>query len=62
MAKTMKYKEYDHIMDAMIHYHILYSFLRAELGWHLDIPKVGVRMEDVIKARAKKKDNGDDPG
>jgi hypothetical protein len=37
-------------------------FPRGELGWHPDIPKVGVRIEDVIKARAKKKDNGDDPG
>jgi hypothetical protein len=37
-------------------------FPRAELGRHPDIPKVGVRIEDVIKARAKKKDNGDDPG
>jgi hypothetical protein len=37
-------------------------FPKGELGWHLDIPKVGVSMEDVIKARAKKKDNGEDPG
>jgi hypothetical protein len=41
-------------------YHIL--FPRVELGWHPDIPKVGIRIEDVVKARAKKKDNGDDPG
>jgi hypothetical protein len=37
-------------------------FPRGELGWHPDIPKVDVQMEDVIKARAKKKDNGDDLG
>jgi hypothetical protein len=30
-------------------------FLRGELGWHMDIPKKGVSMEEVIEYRALQK-------
>jgi len=41
-------------------YPILFS--KGKLGRYPDIPKIGVSMEDVIKARAKNKDNGEDLG
>lgn len=36
-------------------------FPRAELGWHAEIPKNGVNIEDMIKARGNR-NNNDDPG
>jgi hypothetical protein len=32
-------------------------FPRAELGWHSNIPKANIEMEDVIKARANRIDH-----
>lgn len=37
-------------------------FPRGELGWHADIPKVGVTVQELAKARAKRKNNDGDPG
>ncbi|RCV05919.1 hypothetical protein SETIT_1G121300v2 [Setaria italica] len=36
-------------------------FPRGELGWHADIPKVGITTEDVKKARANKNNKNNDP-
>jgi hypothetical protein len=41
-------------------------FPRGELGWHIDIPKANVSMEEVMVARALRKahsdNNEDEPG
>uniref|UniRef100_K3Y1E1 ATP-dependent DNA helicase n=1 Tax=Setaria italica TaxID=4555 RepID=K3Y1E1_SETIT len=36
-------------------------FPRGELGWHADIPKVGITTEDVKKARANQNNKNNDP-
>ncbi|RCV16194.1 hypothetical protein SETIT_3G118400v2, partial [Setaria italica] len=36
-------------------------FPRGELGWHADIPKVGITAEDVMKARANQNNKNNDP-
>ncbi|RCV21458.1 hypothetical protein SETIT_4G140900v2, partial [Setaria italica] len=36
-------------------------FPRGELGWHADIPKVGITTEDVMKARANQNNKNNDP-
>jgi hypothetical protein len=37
-------------------------FPRGELGWHADIPKVGITKEEIMKARANQNNNNNDPG
>ena len=37
-------------------------FSRDEIGWHPDIPKVGVSMDAVRAARAARGNNNEDPG
>jgi hypothetical protein len=37
-------------------------FPKAELGWHADIPKFGVKVEDIMKARQNRNNSDEDPG
>jgi hypothetical protein len=37
-------------------------FPRGELGWHADIPKIGITTEDMTKARANYSDKENNPG
>ncbi|XP_052152036.1 uncharacterized protein LOC127770382 [Oryza glaberrima] len=36
-------------------------FPKAELGWHADIPKFGVKVEDIMKARQNRNNSDEDP-